>query len=270
LQDGHVNFTHPASSSGDPFLGAYAAKSVPVDVALGKIDSLDINWGEPTLQLWYGLLNCGFRLPASAGTDCFLNRIRSRLPGSDRAYVKIDNGFSYAAWIRNLKAGRSFVTSGPLLEFLVDGKFLGETIQLSVSGTISVRASASWQSPLDRVELVYNGAIVGTGKFSADHLTATLEQTVKIERSGWLCFRVFAQDRTLAHSSPIYVTVAGKPTVSRDDAQYFLQWIDRLEAKLNERSRIPSPALRTHVEDQLSAAREVYRKIAVQESGRVN
>ena len=43
LQDGHVNFTHPASSSGDPFLGPYAAKSVPVDVALGKIDSLDIN-----------------------------------------------------------------------------------------------------------------------------------------------------------------------------------------------------------------------------------
>ncbi len=129
LQDGHVNFTHPTSSTGDPFLGAYAAKSVPVDVALGKIDSLDINYGEPTLQLWYGLLNCGFRLPASAGTDCFLNRIQSRLPGSDRAYVKIDTAFSYGEWIRNLKAGRSFVTSGPLLEFSVDGKFLGENLQ---------------------------------------------------------------------------------------------------------------------------------------------
>ena len=27
--------------------------------------------------MWYRLLNCGFHLPASAGTDCFLNRIRS-------------------------------------------------------------------------------------------------------------------------------------------------------------------------------------------------
>jgi hypothetical protein len=265
-----VNFTHPSSGSGDPFLGAYAAKSVPVDVALGKIDSLDINWGESTILLWYRLLNCGFRLPASAGTDCFLNRIRSRLPGSDRAYVKIDNGFSYAAWIRNLKAGRSFVTSGPLLEFQVDGKFLGENVQLAAPGSVSVRASAISQSPPDRVELVYNGAVVGTGKFSADRLTATLEQTTPIDRSGWLCFRAYSQDGTLAHTSPIYVTVAGKPTVSRDDAQYFLQWIDRLEAKLNERSRIPSPALRTHVEGQLSAAREVYRKIAAQESGRGN
>jgi hypothetical protein len=268
LQEGHVNFTHPTSSTGDPFLGAYAAKSVPVDVALGKIDSLDINWGEPTIQLWYRLLNCGFRVPASAGTDCFLNRIRSRLPGSDRAYVKIDDGFSYGAWIRNLKAGRSFVTSGPLLEFQVDGKFLGENIQLAAPGSVSVRASANSQSPLHRVELVYNGAIVGTGKISTDGLTATLEQTTPINRSGWVCFRAYAQDRTLAHTSPIYVTVAGKPVVSRNDAQYFLQWIDRLEAKLNERSRSPSTALRSHVASQLDAAREVYRKIAAQESGR--
>jgi len=270
LQEGHVNFTHPASGSGDPFLGAYAAKSIPVDVALRKIDSLDINWGESTILLWYRLLNCGFRLPASAGTDCFLNRIRSRLPGSDRAYVKIDNGFSYAAWIRNLKAGRSFVTSGPLLEFQVDGSFLGETVQLSVPGTVSVRASASWQGPLDRVELVYNGAIVGTGKISADRLTATLEQTTPIDRSGWICFRAYAQDGTLAHTSPIYLSVADKAAASQKDAQYFLQWIDRLQVKLNERSRIPSPALRTHVGRQLSAAREVYRKIAAEDSGRVN
>ena len=206
LQEGHVNFTHPASSSGDPFLGAYAAKSVPVDVALGKIDSLDINWGEPTVSLWYRLLNCGFRLPASAGTDCFLNRIRSRLPGSDRAYVKIDTAFSYAEWIRNLKAGRSFVTSGPLLEFTVDGKFLGESIQLSSTGTVSVRASATGSSPLDRAELVYNGAIVATGDLSTDRLTATFEQAVKVDRSGWLCFRAYAQDRTLAHTSPIYLS----------------------------------------------------------------
>jgi hypothetical protein len=270
LQEGHVNFTHPASGTGDPFLGAYAAKSIPVDVALGKIDSLDINWGESTILLWYRLLNCGFRLPASAGTDCFLNRIRSRLPGSDRAYVKIGDGFSYPAWIRNLKAGRSFVTSGPLLEFQVEGKFLGETVELSVPGTVSVRASASSQSPLDRVELVYNGALVGTGQISTDRLTATLEQTTPIDRPGWVAFRAYAQDGALAHTSPIYVSVGSKPAVSRDDAQYFLQWIDRLETKLNERSRIPSAALRAHVEGQLNAARDVYRRIAAQGSGRGN
>ena len=135
-----------------------------MDVALGKIDSLDINWGEATVLLWYRLLNCGFRLPASAGTDCFLNRIQSGLPGSDRAYVKINNGFSYAEWIRNLKAGRSFVAGGPSLEFTVDGKFLEENVQVSAPGSVAVRASATWRSPLDRVELVYNGAIVASSR----------------------------------------------------------------------------------------------------------
>jgi hypothetical protein len=270
LQEGHVNFTHPASGSGDPFVGAYAAKSVPMDVALGKIDSLDINWGEPTVLLWYRLLNCGFRLPASAGTDCFLNRIHSRLPGSDRAYVKIDNSFSYGEWIRNLKAGRSFVTSGPLLEFTVDGKFLGDNVELPAPGTVSVRASATWRSPLDRVELVYSGEVVATGQISDDRLTATFEHAVRIGRSGWVCFRAYAQDRTMAHTSPIYLTVAGKPAASEKDAQYFVQWIDRLHVKLNERARIASAAQHSHVWGQLRAAREVYRKLATQNSGTGN
>jgi TolB protein len=154
LQGGHVNYTHPANNPQDPFLSAYSAKALPVDVALGKIDSLDINWGEATVKLWYRLLNCGFRLPASAGTDCFLNRIRSRLPGSDRAYVKIDGAFSYPEWIRSLRGGHSFVTSGPMLEFTAGGQSLGETIRLAAASSVPVRASAVSQFPLERVELI--------------------------------------------------------------------------------------------------------------------
>ena len=109
--------THPLQAS-DPFLAAYSAKALPVDVALGKIDSLDINGAyEFAVPLWHRLLNCGFRLPASAGTDVFLNRLRGRLPGGDRAYVRLDGAFSYDAWVKGLKAGRSFVTNGPMLEF---------------------------------------------------------------------------------------------------------------------------------------------------------
>jgi hypothetical protein len=61
----------------DPYHGPYTAKELPVDVALGKVDSIDVMGSnhEANLPLWYRLLNCGFRIPASAGTDCFLNRI---------------------------------------------------------------------------------------------------------------------------------------------------------------------------------------------------
>jgi TolB protein len=264
VQGGHVNYTHPASNVADPFLSAYSAKAVPVDVALGKIDSLDVNWGEATISLWYRLLNCGFQLPASAGTDCFLNRIRSRLPGSDRAYVKIDGDFSYGEWIKNLRTGRSFFTNGPMLEFSLGDKSLGQTLRLAGAGDVPVRASALSQFPLDRVELVYNGNVVATGQLSPDHLRGLIEQPVKIGRSGWLSFRAFGDNQSQAHTSPIYVEVAGKPTASRGDAEYFLQWIERLEAKLKERGRVPKPELKEHVEWQLNAARAVYRKMAAQ------
>jgi hypothetical protein len=89
-QGGLVNYTHAAYEPSDPYRGAYTAKGLPVDAALGKVDSVDLNNSyAAAVPLWYRLLNCGFRLPASAGTDCFLNRVVSRLPGSDRCYVHI-------------------------------------------------------------------------------------------------------------------------------------------------------------------------------------
>jgi hypothetical protein len=41
------------------------------------------DWTLYGFQTYYALLNCGFRLCPSAGTDCFLNRITSQLPGVD-------------------------------------------------------------------------------------------------------------------------------------------------------------------------------------------
>jgi len=250
LQGGHVNYTHAAQNLADPYLSAYSAKALPVDVALGKIDSLDINGSfEATVPLWHRLLNCGFRLPASAGTDCFLNRIRSRLPGSDRAYVKIEGPFSYDGWIQGLKAGRSFVTNGPMLEFEAGGQLPGGTIKLAGPGEVEVKVTATAPLDVDRLEILLNGAVVGKG-----------DGKVKVERSGWLGARVYA-GRLQAHSSPVYVDVGGRPAGSKADAEYFLAWIDRLEAQLRKRDRVPGADLKARVEAQLNAAREVYRKV---------
>jgi hypothetical protein len=95
-QKGVVNYTH-VSQGEDWSKTPYAAKALPIDVALGKIDTLDINnsWAA-SVPLWYRLLNCGFRIPATAGTDVFLNRIGSNLPGGDRVYVHTDGALRYA------------------------------------------------------------------------------------------------------------------------------------------------------------------------------
>jgi TolB protein len=261
LQGGHVNYTHPAQNPADPYGTAYSAKSLPVDVALGKIDSIDINQQyEATVPLWHRLLNCGFRIPASGGTDCFLNRVQSGLPGASRVYVRIDGEFSYDAWIKNLKAGRTFVTNGPMLEFEAGG-----TVRLDGPGDIPVRAAATSLTAIERFEIVANGEVVGNGAVAADKLSSRIDQPVRFTKSGWLGVRVYAGGRQQAHSGAVYVEVAGKPAGSKSDADYFLSWIDRLEAQLKNRDRVPADALKKHVEEQLNAAREVYRRIAARE-----
>jgi hypothetical protein len=276
LQRGLVNYTHVAQNAADPYLGAYTGKGMPIDVALGKIDTVDINNSYAgSVPLWYRLLNCGFRLPASAGTDCFLNRVRSRLPGSDRAYVRIDDGFSYAAWIAGLRAGRSFVTNGPIVEIVVDGRLrLGESLELPAPREVRIVGKARSQFPLDRVELIYNGNVVAMKNLrEARGEDGSIDQSIMLDRSGWLAVRTSGPAHhdqpspdVYAHTSPVYVQVAGKPAASKADAEFFLAWIDRLAAAIRQRDRIPSAELMAHVESQIDAARAIYRNIAAQEN----
>ena len=270
LQNGLVNYTHVAQRPDDPYQNPYTGKAIPIDVALGNIDSLDLNASYAgTVPLWYRLLNCGFRLTASAGTDCFLNRIRSRLPGGDRVYVKLDGPLTYEKWIAGLRAGRSFVTNGPMLELTVDVKDIGETIRLSGPGSVHVKASATTQFPFERLELIHDGEVVFTSSPNGNRLAAAIDQPVQIKRSGWLAVRASGpghRDHPLgtqyAHTSPVYIDVANRPVDAKQDAEYFLKWIDRLHLAVRVRDRIPGDELRRHVEKQLDAARDVYRKLA--------
>jgi hypothetical protein len=269
-QNGHVNYTHAVQNPVKPFENPYAAKALPIDVALGKIDTLDLNNSYAgTVPIWHRLLNCGFRLPPSAGTDCFLNRIFSQLPGGDRVYVRIEGGMTYAGWIDGLKKGRSFVTNGPMLELTADGQELGGVVKLTEPRKVMVKAKARSQFPLTQVELLVNGQVAAMLPLAKDDLSAKLEQGVALERSGWIALRASGpgnQNSPLpnlfAHTAPIYVEVAGAPARSRADAQFFLKWIDDLDVMVRARDRVPDDALRKHIQAQMDAARAVYTRIA--------
>jgi hypothetical protein len=263
-QKGHVNYTHAVQNSEKPFTNPYAAKGLPIDVALGKIDSLDLNNAYVgTVPIWHRLLNCGFRVPPSAGTDCFLNRIFSQIPGGDRVYVHVDGGLTYAAWIDGLKKGRSFVTNGPMLELTVDGQEPGSVIAIPRPQKLPVKARARAAVPLAKVELLYNGQVAATLPLAKDELSALFDKTFDIDKSGWLALRASGPTGgPFAHTAPIYVEVAGAPVRSRADAQFFLRWIDDLAIMVRTRDRIPDEKLRQHVQSQLDAARTVFARIA--------
>jgi TolB protein len=268
-QGGVASYTHPANDLEDPYRTAYSGKGIPVDVALERIDTLDVmGFGyAASVPLWYRVLNCGFHVPAAAGTDCFLNRITSSAPGWGRCYVRLTNGLDYKAWIEGQRAGRSFISNGPMLEFTVGDAAPGDTMKLRARGTVRVRARGWSQAPLEKLELIYNGRVISTGQLSADKLELSLDHELPLDRSGWVAARVsgppvpdFGVGPQQAHANPVYLELAGNKLDSKTDAEYFLAWIDRLEADLIRRDRMQTG--KDHVAMQLKMARDVYRKLA--------
>src|SRR4029453_3483581 len=91
--------------------------------------------------LYYRLLNCGLRLPPSAGSA---SGVLPNPVGYNRVYVHLDGPFSYDAWGRGLGVCRSFVTNGLILLVRANGEDPGHgfrsrdgekvTITLDVQG----------------------------------------------------------------------------------------------------------------------------------------
>jgi hypothetical protein len=191
-----------------------------------------------TAHVWYRALNCGFRLPAGAGTDAMTNFASLRGPvGMNRVYVHTGPVLEQRRLLDSLRAGRSFATNGPLLGLSVEGHGLGQELRLDRPGTVRARIRLRSNVPLDHLELVLNGTTREI-PLGGDRRTADTTVAVTVERSGWMLLRA-RSDRAIepvldlypyGTTSPVYLTVAGAPVRSAEDANYFLRWIDRLEA----------------------------------------
>jgi len=93
---------------------------------------------------------------------------------------------------------------------------------------------------------------------------ADVDGTVTVSESGWCILRASA-DRGVypvfdlypyATTSPVYVTVAGRPVHSAAAADYFSAWIDRIHESVRAYPDWNAPADRQVVEDRLQAARD--------------
>lgn len=170
----------------------------------------------------YRYLNLGYRLPLVGGTDKMSS---DTAVGLCRTYVRIPGNepFTYESWCRNLKAGRTFMTTGPLLELQVEGHRPGDDVKLpDAGGTIEVFGRVRSIFPVDSLEIVMNGEVVArTGSGSGDGSLSIREQ-IAVDRHSWIAARcggpayfdgrrhVDSWERPIfAHTSPVYVAVGG-------------------------------------------------------------
>jgi putative heme-binding domain-containing protein len=281
-QGGVVTYGHPMFAGQpfpfdqDPAKGGGAARELPVDAVLGMVHAVDLmsyNSDEAlSAELWYRLLNCGLKLSACVGTDALLDRSTEPL-GGDRVYVKTAGVFTMKTWLDGLKSGRSFVTNGPMPALEVNGKGPGETCELAAAGNVRVAATVESYVPFDRIEVIVNGKVAAHEEIAASDTAESrvrrLDVELPVRQSSWIALRVRGPVHAAvfdgpawAHTSPVYVKVAGQRIANRQDAGYFVDWIEQMLRVVAARNRYASVGNRREVETLFRKAQSEFRKMA--------
>jgi hypothetical protein len=265
---------------------------LPIDVALDKIDAVEaMVFGSPfeqhparielgsltpqplsPLQLWYSLLNTGSDLPALGATDKMWN---SQVPGAVRTYVRLEGKLTYQAWIDGIKAGRTFLTTGPMIDLAVGGKAIGESLSLARRGKVPFVARVQSRLPIDRIEVVVNGQVVASRDNTGQGAQMQLSGEAQITASSWIAARAYSAMRlpvqeqltgggaqVFAHTSPIYVAMAGKPRRSRADAAFLAAIADQTIQWAKTKARYHNEGQRREVLALYERARDVYARQA--------
>ena len=189
--------------------------------------------------LFYTYLNAGLRVPFSTGTDWGTYDF-------SRVYVPLEGEISSRAFLQALAGGRSFITNSTFLELDVEGKLPGDTLDLGSSRAVRVRARGTGREDFEQLEIVFNGRVVARGNSRSvqRHFVAELDASVSVTEPGWLALRIPTKlpynDRTaytgaganvfgkalFAHTSAVYVTLAGKTISQAADIAALVQGLE--------------------------------------------
>jgi hypothetical protein len=238
-----------------------------------------IDWGFKT---YYAFLNCGFRMRPTGGTASGVHPVPL---GFGRVYVECPEGFSYEKWMKGLNAGRSFVTTGPMLRVKFDDQSAGTIFEKAKPHAVRITGVAEGLRPLTRIEIIVNGEVARSikpqNRLSPDrivvgHATA-IDETIPIEHSSWIAVRCFesreqvlgrappagraadAKDERFlyAHTAPVHYEIDGPVRPREREVNYFIQ---RMEQEIARNRGVLSPDEVAEYEKALAIYREIARR----------
>jgi hypothetical protein len=246
---------------------------IAADIVAGRIDAVEMQTfapglDNPSILEWYRFLNCGYRLPVLGGTD----KMSAEMPlGAVRTYARLDPDATptFAAWSTAVRAGRTFATSGPVLELSVDGHEPGDVLALPASGgrlEAHVRARAA-QPIIGAVELVVNGRVVAREEALQATDDLQLNAAIDMDAGAWIAARSLSDHEIrsayltsmASHTSPVYVDVVDRPLFAADDAKAIVAVIDGTVRWLETMAAIADPAVRTRMAEQIAASATILR-----------
>lgn len=187
-------------------------------------------------NMWYHVLNCGFRVTASGETD--FPCMSGERVGIGRVYAKVDGRLDFRKWVKSISEGRCYVSDGRchLMNFQgstggsASSTAMGEggsEVKLSSAGSVSfsLDSAALIDGSKDLpVELVINGYPVARKTMKADGTVRNMTFQHEFTKSGWAAVRVFPH----AHTNPIYVVVGDLPVQGTvDSARWCLAGVEQ-------------------------------------------
>jgi TolB protein len=120
------------------------------------------------------------------------------------------------------------------------------------------------------LEVVCNGRVEKTLVLAGSRDSIDVAGTLPLKESGWCVLRATSDaaeypvlDKYVyATTSPVYVTIGGKPALSPEDARYFAAWIQQTIEATSNYPDWNSPAEKENVLKRLAEAKAVYEKLA--------
>ena len=266
-QGAFTTYVHAFAGEADPLEGTLGvARAFPVDAALGTVQAMEWSHsGRAQLRVWHHALNNDLHITPVGGEDSINNLQRTTLIGSVRTYVHFPGPLTAEGWLDGLRKGHTFVSTGPLVDFRINGRLPGDSVKFPPGGgTISVEGTVWSIAPLSKVVLYANGEVVkdlpASGHFAVQ---------LKVSKSAW--YSLYAEgpaspylDAAYAQAATnaIRVYVGDHPIRNRESAEYFIRWIDKLHKMADEWPGWRSEAERAHVMAQFDEARGICEKLA--------
>ncbi len=298
---GTGGFMHPFNGPVDT-PERVSVSEIPVDAALGAGDFYDVIcfWYDElgNAEIYYRLLNAGFRLAATGGTDNFSDVWRDPGPGASRTYARFEAGgedpggagggedpasgitaapggppreaLTVEPWLEAVRERRTFATNGPLLFLTVDGVAPGGEIRVPEGGGGErlVVVEAASITPLATVDIVVNGTVVEAFDAADRGERFRVETRVRADEGGWIAARALgppsplvADSYAFAQTSPVWIVAGDREYRSEEDVRFLLAAAEGFRARVVARDRWTTDAARDHFLARVDAAIEVYRNL---------
>ena len=259
--------------------GAFFARDLPIWIAAGQIDSVQLanrhllrdgvvgneagGWprdngmypnpqgnGRWSQEIYYDLLNCGLRIPATAGSGAGAD---GNPVGYNRVYVHLDpelsaegnatsaakDNIKWDKWWEALRSGRVMVTNGPLIRPNVNGELPGHVFKVDAGQAVEllVGLTLSTRERIRYLEVVKNGRSEFEANLDEFKSSGGKLPPLKFTESGWFLVRAVtenAQTYRYASTGAYYVEIGYQPRISRRSAQFFLDWTNKRAGEIAE------------------------------------